>query len=303
MNAGEQRNQPVEDASLPGERLYHLDELGRLLDIPGKRLREWVEAQWIVPLEWRGDVPWFDFEQVAAARNLCRLIDSGISISRLRKGFGQLQQLLPSDQPAVDALALVERGGRMLWRNERQQLVELGGQLHFDFAEAEPPGPLKMPEPRETAADCCALAAEAEDEGRWEDAAEAYRHALRLGGPDATMSFNLGNVLFALGRRAAAVERLWQAVEIDPGMPRAWNNLGVALAALKQFDDARAAFRTALTLEPGNADAHYNLADTLEQIGWTAEAREHWAAYLKYDQKSRWAMYARRRLGDADSEK
>lgn len=300
MTSPEQLSQPpvVEDARLRVERLYHLGELGQLLGIPDNRLREWVEAHLIAPVEWRDQVPWFDFAQVAAARNLCRLIESGISASRLRKSFRQLQQLQSGDRPDLGVLAWVERGGRMLWRNERQQLVELGGQLHFDFGEGESPDSLQLPLSRETAADCFALATQAEDASSWAEAADAYRRALRLGGPDATICFNLGNVLFSLGRREAAVERLWQAVEIDPGMTQAWNNLGVALTAVTQFDDARAAFRTALTLEPGYADAHYNLADTLEQIGWTTEAREHWAAYLNHEQKGPWAAHARRRLGE-----
>jgi hypothetical protein len=53
----------------------------------------------------------------------------------------------------------------------------------------------------------------------------------------------------------------------------------------------------ALLLAPGVADVHYNLADVLEELGRSAEARPHWQAYLQRDSRSQWAAHARQRLG------
>ena len=56
------------------------------------------------------------------------------------------------------------------------------------------------------------------------------------------------------------------------------------------------AFRRALAAEPLNLRAHYNLADTLDEMGRSAEARDHWQAYLKLDVGSERATHARSRL-------
>src|SRR5262249_27436233 len=102
------------------------------------------------------------------------------------------------------------------------------------------------------------------------------RQALLSGGPQRETSFNLANVLHALGRKHEAAERFYQVLELDNRFVEAWNNLGVALAELKRPAEARAAFKRALELDRQYADAHYNLADLLEEMGETQKAREHW---------------------------
>jgi hypothetical protein len=43
--------------------------------------------------------------------------------------------------------------------------------------------------------------------------------------------------------------------------------------------------------------AHYNLADTLTDMGRDSEAEGHWKAYLQVDSQSERAGYARRQIG------
>jgi tetratricopeptide (TPR) repeat protein len=140
------------------------------------------------------------------------------------------------------------------------------------------------------------IGVEAEDDGNLTAACDAYQNALLAGGPDEETSFNLGNVLFRLGRQAEAVQRYLQAVEIQPAYVEAWNNLGIALGALGRLEESLGALGRAVALEPHYGDAHYNLADTLEQAGRPAEAREHWLAYLREDPDSELARKVRRRI-------
>jgi tetratricopeptide (TPR) repeat protein len=133
-----------------------------------------------------------------------------------------------------------------------------------------------------------------EDAGRLHEAEADYRQALLAGGPDVACCFNLANVLYALDRKPEAAERLYQAIELDAHDAAVWNNLASVFAALNLFDEAKAAYRKAVAL--GHADAHYNLADLLCDLGEHEEARRHWQAYLQQDQHSRWARYARSRL-------
>jgi len=65
-------------------------------------------------------------------------------------------------------------------------------------------------------------------------------------------------------------------VELDPGLGRAWNNLGAALVASGDEAGALAAFGQAVRTAPDSGDAHFNLAGLLWESGRRAEARQHY---------------------------
>ena len=67
-------------------------------------------------------------------------------------------------------------------------------------------------------------------------------------------------------------------------------------------EEAAAAFRKAIAADPDDARAHYNLADTLDDLGRPDEATPHWQAYLEHDTKSPWATHARARLDSPPSQ-
>jgi Tfp pilus assembly protein PilF len=70
----------------------------------------------------------------------------------------------------------------------------------------------------------------------------------------------LGMVRMELGEDEAAFASFAQAVLHAPRDARARNFLGAAAARLGWMDAAQDALRRAVELDPGNADAHYNLA-------------------------------------------
>ena len=55
-------------------------------------------------------------------------------------------------------------------------------------------------------------------------------------------------------------------------------------------------FERAVQSDPGFADAHFNLAMALHDIGREREARTHWETYLRLDPQSSWAEIARRHM-------
>ncbi len=135
--------------------------------------------------------------------------------------------------------------------------------------------------------------------GSWTEAEHAYRQSLLTGGPSAETCFNLANVLYSLGQYARSGERYRQVVELDPDFWEAWNNLGTVLSYEGDNEAAVAAYDRALALNPRYADAHYNLADTLEDLDRLAEAREHWLTYLELEPRGAWAEHARERLRES----
>ncbi len=80
-----------------------------------------------------------------------------------------------------------------------------------------------------------------------------------------------------LDQAAAAFRR---AVEVDPTDAEAWDSLGVVL--VRAGDEARGveAFRRALRAVPGHPEAHRNLAVVLDRQGRGAEAARHYRAFL-----------------------
>ena len=70
-----------------------------------------------------------------------------------------------------------------------------------------------------------------------------------------------------MNRLDEAVVFLERAATIEPGRARTHYNLGLALQAVGRIDEAEAALRAAVALEPANLDALLALADLLARGG------------------------------------
>jgi tetratricopeptide (TPR) repeat protein len=273
-------------------------QLSQMLQVPGQRIRAWVDGGLIQPTTSVLGVHFFDFRQVSWAKTLCRLDKAGVTPERIRRSLEQLRQWLPDVDEPLARLAVLESDGRLLVRLDDGQLTEPTGQGLFEFTDENPSTLNAGSQPR-TAAAYFQQGSDLEQAGRLTEAAQAYHLALVFGGQDAVIFFNLGNVLYSQGKKDKALEHYRQAVECDPSLAAAWLNLGNLLTERGQLTEAVAAYETVLALQPLNADAHYNLADTLDHLGREAEAVPHWRSYVRQDATSAWGEYARRRLARA----
>lgn len=278
-------------------RLYTPAQLGRVLGIGREQVRAWQRAGLIVPARTLQGVAFFDFRQVAAMRTLVALARSGVTVARMRRNLELLRGCLPNLDNPLEQLTLLERDGKMLFRLQDGLLAEPSGQLALEFPD-EAPATLKPPPPSRSADQCWELGLAAEDAGRHQEALELYREALRLGGPDAQLCFNVANVLDKLDQPARAAERYLQALELERHFAQAWNNLGNVLLKLGDKEEALRAYREAIASDSHYGDAHYNLADALDELGQPAAARPHWEAFLRLEPQGQWAAHARRRLGN-----
>lgn len=272
-------------------------ELTRLLDVPRRRIEAWQRAGLVRPTAVGSEIPRFDFRQVAAARSLAQLLESGVNPRRLKRSLWELRSWMPAEDDIGGMLARVLLDGeRILYRTDAGGLIEGHGQMLFDFAEeVESTSTVKW----QSIISSDRLFEEAvqlEQEGRLDEAAQHYRRLLLEEGPDADVCFNLANVLHALGETQAAIERLHEAVTIDRQNVDAWNNLGNLLAETGRLEESRDAYERVIALEPEYADACYGLADVLEQLGDLEGAASQWRAYLRHESAGPWADYARKCL-------
>ena len=295
-------------------RLYTPAMLAELLGVPLAVVRRWHRRGLIVPAREVRKLPYFDFHEVATARQLAALLAAGVSPRAIEKKLETLARYLPGVQRPLGQLSTIVEGKEILLR-QGDGLIEPGGQLRFDFTAAgsnegppTEPADAAMPaiiafaprgvmdEPPPSPAELCALAAEMEEAGALEPAAEAYRAAMAAGGPTPEICFQLAELLYRLGDLGGARERYYLAIELDEDYVEARANLGCVLAETGRRELAVAAFEGALRFHQDYADVHYHLARTLDELDRREAAERHYQAFLDLAPDSPWAADARSRL-------
>jgi tetratricopeptide (TPR) repeat protein len=83
---------------------------------------------------------------------------------------------------------------------------------------------------------------------------------------------NLGLALMAGGQTDEAISHYRTAIEIEPGFAGTHNNLGIALMRKGETGEAVAQYREALAIDPGGAETHNNLGMALRRDGRVDEA-------------------------------
>jgi tetratricopeptide (TPR) repeat protein len=98
-------------------------------------------------------------------------------------------------------------------------------------------------------------------QGRFVEAAAAYRRALELRPDHAQTYNNLGAALLEVGALGAAAAAYRHAIALKPDHAKAHYNLGLVLQIQGDLDEAAQRFRQAIALKPDYAKAHYSLAN------------------------------------------
>lgn len=302
------------------QRLYTPAMLAELLGIPVAVVRRWHRRGLIRPVREVRRLPYFDFQEVATARRLAELLAAGASPAAIERKLAELSRYLPHVQRPLAQLSVIVQGKDILLR-EGDGLIEPGGQLRFDFdaapadaldtaPDSEPldqasvvplstPSRAEAPQEGVSADEMASAAAELEEAGQVEAAAEMYRALMAAEGPCPEPCFLLAELLYRMDDLGGARERYYMAIELDEDYVEARANLGCVLAEQGHRDLAVAAFEGALRYHPDYADAHYHLARTLDELGRRTDASGHWQAFLALAPDSPWAEHARCRLADA----
>ena len=106
---------------------------------------------------------------------------------------------------------------------------------------------------------------------RYEEAAESFGEALRLGSGRLDTRLYLGKSLVVAGRFEPALEHLSGAAAAAPKDPEGHYFRGRAFEGLGRVSEAARAYERAVALRPGYADALYSLGRVLHREGRTEE--------------------------------
>jgi tetratricopeptide (TPR) repeat protein len=267
------RNPPEEDA-----RTYTVEQLASLSKLP----RDVVDQLAMFGLiEARGGG--FGFRDVAAARQVARLLAAGTALSVITKSLREIRKWLP-DARLSNLRLFPESSDRILVEQVKGR-TDKTGQFILDV---EKPGG-----DADAAFEDAQLAEEAGDAATAE---RLYRRAMNMDPADPAAPFNLGNVMRSIGRSLEAETAYRAAIKADPRFAQAWYNLADVLDDQRRTKEAIACLDRALEADPGYADAMFNMALLLQRIERHADAAEWWRRYLSVDGNSAWAAHARRAM-------
>jgi Tfp pilus assembly protein PilF len=108
-------------------------------------------------------------------------------------------------------------------------------------------------------------AAELEKAGKFDDAIKEEITALEADGSNVQAHVNLISLYGRTGNAMEAKRHFEDAIRLDPGRADAWYNVGVLLLHELNIPESERAFRRALEINPDYAEARYNLGVIYEQ--------------------------------------
>ena len=152
---------------------------------------------------------------------------------------------------------------------------------------------------REIAASKSSDAEQALDKGDSQKAVSLYREALEATPQDALLEYKLAIALDHAGDETGERAALEQAIQIDPNLAVAQNQLGYLFYKNGEFDTAQEHFRQAIRANPDFTQAWVSLAATLASTSRFSEAQDAVAHALGLDPHNAEALEMKRELAVA----
>ncbi len=121
------------------------------------------------------------------------------------------------------------------------------------------------------------------DSGRFEEAAEQFRVAVRFTPNDEAAHYSLANVLMRLGKTDEAAEHIDAALRLKPRVGDFHSDHGYVMELRGHKDEALAEYKLGLQLSPRSALAHYDYAMYLWRAGDSARAEAEFQNALRFD--------------------
>ena len=240
-----------------------------------------IAAGFVTPARGRRNEWRFTFRDLALLRTAHALQSQSVPARRILRSLSRLKATLPAELP-LTGLRITAVGGDVAVRDRSGRLQAGSGQLLLDFDVAPVAGTVAIlgAPPRLDAHALYeeALALETSDPAAAES---TYLQALSVAPDFEDAYLNLGAMLDATRRYADLLRLCDAALQHCPASALLHFNRGVALDHLERLDEAATAYERSLELDPGLADAHFNLAQLHQQAGDEHGALRHYSAYRR----------------------
>jgi DNA-binding transcriptional MerR regulator len=228
--------------SRDGAEGYTTREVAEALGLPTSEIRAWTRGGVLAPMRDAKGEHRYSFQDVALLREARHLLDGPVPARRVRATLRSLRAQLPPGEP-LSTLRMSVASGRVLVSDAERVWEPDSGQIFFDFwmGGAGPAG--------SGTADTAPTAVIAMSERAVPSARAPEGGTSKVGrGPTSE------------GRTADE-----------------WYDAALDLEA-SSAEQAEAAYRRALVVDPGHADAHLNMGRLLHERGLLVEAEEHYRA-------------------------
>lgn len=119
--------------------LYRTKEVVQILAISRRQLQYWAQTDLVIPsIKTVGGHHRYTFEDLVALKATKRLIDSGVSVQRIRSSIQALRRMLPTVERPLSELTLVATGDVVLVFHEGSVFEAVTGQEWvFEVAQFE----------------------------------------------------------------------------------------------------------------------------------------------------------------------
>jgi tetratricopeptide (TPR) repeat protein len=234
---------------------YGVGDVERLLHLPRSTIRALIAAGFVSPERGPRNTWRFSFQDLIVLRTAQALADAKVPQRRITKSVKELRRHLPEAMP-LSGLSICAVADRVVVREGGSRWQAESGQYLLAFEGDPADGSLSVIE-RDEMPPAAASAADFSDRinqglrlheaGRFAEAEQVYRDAIKAGGGDPVLFYNLGVLLEDVDRKPEAME----------------------------------AYRAALRRNPDLADCHYNLALLCESRGEPREAIRHMSQYRR----------------------
>jgi tetratricopeptide (TPR) repeat protein len=269
-------------------------------------LRYWERLQLVRPQARWGE-RFYSFGDLVALRNLQRLTKNKIPAHRVRYVVRLLEKEMGGGPLALQEIQFLEQGRDVLVipPGAACPFNPIRRQWAFRFDEAQGAAPVKLRSMAGPTAEQLFEAANSLDSApdSLAQAIRQYERVLELAPDWIDAHINRGVALYQLGRVDDAKAAFLTAVHLDPLNGISRYNLGCVLEEQGEVEDAIRHLRRAAKAMPGHADVHFNLALAYEKKNERRLAREEWVLYLRYAPNGPWAEQARARLGSQGSKR
>jgi len=280
------------------EQRFSLRETGRILEVPGARLKSLARAGLLAPQHGPTGSLTFGFRDLLVLRTTKSLLDSGVPMRRVRSAWSSLRHQLADDVPLTSITIraegdrVVASDGRSAWRPDSGQVLldfeTAGGPEGSDAlrpARATAPYPAPsdqalpavraLPRSEEPTAEQLYDRALTLEDSSPAEAIEAYLRVLDADPYMADAHVNLGRLYQLTHEPGRAEAHYRDAVRLAPEDPVPHFNLGVLLEEAGRREEAALAYAQAVARDAEFADAHCNLGLLLESMGRRQEAMRH----------------------------